>query len=62
MNVFKSAIKDINEGFVTCSPFSGKCDICEFKGICKNANNKKLERDSKYDIKKSTFLEIKDGE
>lgn len=61
LDVFKSAIRDINAGFVECLPFSGKCDICEFSGICKNAHNKKLEREGEYDIKKSTFLEINNG-
>lgn len=58
IEMVKSAIKDINLGYICPSPIKNKCSICEFKNICKYYNDEKVIRQENYDINKDTFMEI----
>lgn len=61
VQIVKQSIKDINSGFISCSPLKNKCSICEFNKICKSAFDENIERKEIYDISKEKFMEINYG-
>lgn len=58
IEIVKQTIKNIENGFIECSPFENSCDLCEFNTICKMANEEKIVRKENYDIKSDYYLEI----
>ena len=58
VEIVKQSIKDINDGFISCSPIKGKCARCEFNKICKYANDETIEREKYTQISKEKYLEI----
>ncbi len=61
VQIVRQSIKDINSGFISCSPLKEKCTTCEFSKICKNAFNENIERKEIYEISKEKFMEINYG-
>ena len=58
IEMVKMTIKNINEGYFDCSPLKGKCNVCEFNKICKDAGNEKIERGEDYEITNEIFLRL----
>ena len=58
VEIVRQSIKDINSGFISCSPINGKCSKCEFSKICKYSNDETIEREKITQILKEKYLEI----
>ena len=59
IEIVKKAIKNMNGGYIQCSPFKSKCITCEFNKICKSSNDEKMERGEDYEVTNEIFLELK---
>ena len=62
VELIKKTVMDMSSGYIDSSPISGKCNVCEFNGICQFANDKRIERSENYDVKKDSFVELNYGE
>ena len=62
IELIKKTVMDMLSGYIDSSPISGKCNACEFNGICQFANDKRVERSENYDVKKDSFVELNYGE
>lgn len=61
VEIVKRACEDIIGGYIDCSPMKDKCKFCEFKNLCKNAENPQIERHENVDVQKEKFLELNNG-
>ena len=58
IEIVKKSIKNMQEGYIAYSPFSNKCESCEFNEICKYSEDESLRRVEGFLISNENFGEI----
>lgn len=58
VEVVRQTVKDVNSGFIECSPIKDGCRVCEFNQICIHAFDEKCERSENYDVTSEDFAKV----